>query len=324
VGPTPRRLHIWAGPAFSTAELDYPGGEVERTVTLEAAIDRRHRAQAELSLVAGPDLDTALSSYDILVQAGARNSEFVVVLADDEIPTLPGSIRDLPLAQPGSRAGGQLWSWPWYGSPKRPAHGAVPWEGLNPLDVLSVSEGKAAERRLTVVTAKWVEDALAFQAPYLWDPRPTALYLGSLEDLPAYLALIEARVPVAPVGPTTWLGLEADRNIPAFEKAIYEGWTVAGNGPALSLAVSPRPVGGQFFVEAQVEAPQWMGVQQLMLWSPAGATELTTDAEGLARVQIPVNTSWIFVTTQGRTVRDLWVGAESWAVSGVLWLEWAG
>ncbi|HND29787.1 MAG TPA: hypothetical protein PLA94_07295, partial [Myxococcota bacterium] len=97
VGPTPRRLFAWAGPAYSTAELDYPGGEVERVVTLEAAIDRRWRAQAELALEAGPDLDSALSSYDQLVLAGARNSEFVVVLADDEVPTLPGTLRDLPL-----------------------------------------------------------------------------------------------------------------------------------------------------------------------------------------------------------------------------------
>ena len=324
VGPSPRRLWVWAGPAYSTAELDYPGGELQRVVTLEAAIDRGLRAQAELALEAGPDLDSSLSSYDQLVLAGARNSEFVVVLADNEVPTLPGPIRDLPLAQPGSRAGGLLWSWPWYGSPKRPAHGAVPWAGLSPLDLLSGSEGKAAERRLTVVTADWVEAALAFQEPYLWDPRPTALFLDSPGDLPAFLSLIEARVPVAPLGPTTWLGLEADRNIPAFEKAIFEGWTVAGNGPALSLAVSPRPVGGQFLVEARVEAPRWMGVQQLTLWSPAGELPLRTDASGVATTQIPVNTSWVFVTTQGQTTQDLWVGPQSWAVSGVLWLAGAG
>ncbi|HNH46778.1 MAG TPA: hypothetical protein PKY30_07060, partial [Myxococcota bacterium] len=91
-----------------------------------------------------------------------------------------------------------------------------------------------------------------------------------------------------------------------------------------SLAVSPRPVGGVFLVEVRVEAPRWMGAQQVTLWSPTGATPLSTDRSGVAVAQIPVTTSWVFVTTQGQTTRDLWVGPQSWAVSGVLWLEGAG
>lgn len=321
VGPEPRRLHLWAGPSYSTAELDYPGGEQQRVVTLVSGVDRSLRAQAELALVAAPDRSSDLSSYDQLELAGGRNSDFVVILAQDEVPGLPGALRDLPMAQPGSSAGGQLWSWPWYGNPKKPAHGAVRWPGLDPLDLLSVSEGKAAERRITVVTAAWVEKAMATLSPWLWDPLPDALYLESLEDLPAYLALLDTHVAVAPVGPTTWLGLEADRNIPAFEKAIVEGWTVAGNGPALSLRVAPAPLGGSLGVELRVEAPPWLGVEELSLWTPAGELPLQPGADGLARTQIPVATAWVFATAKGRPVRDFWVGDQSWAVSGVLWLQ---
>lgn len=317
VGPDARPMTVEAGPAYSKAQLDFPGGDAERSITLIPEIDRSHKALAVLSYTVAPDADTDTSPSSALDRLGGLGVEFAVLLSDIEVPGIPSSRRNRPWAQAGVRENG-VWSWPWLANSKKSAHGAPNPAGLSALDLLSVVRGRSSDQRFSVVDATWAQAALAIP-PSDWEPRPDALYLSSLEDLPVLIELLDAGQTLSPVGPYTWLGLEGDRNLPAFNRAIVEGWTTAGTGPALSLQVSPRPSAAGFELQVRVEAPAWMGIQSVSVWTTFGEQRVALTETQEAHITLPIESTWVLATVAGNPVEP-WEAA-AWAVSAPLWLK---
>lgn len=274
LGPIPRRLTVEAGPGFTRAGLDWSGADgqgytvtLARAVTAEAvggdpAAVRALMAAAEVA----PDPDTDIGGFAALGLLGARHVDFAVLLADDEIPGVPDLSRGRPVAVAGSRAAGGVLSWPWAVNQKRPAHGAPDAADLAPLDLLAAAAGRAGDERITVVSRDWLEEALGGPGgdlPSGWSPAPTALLLTSADDLDLAVPLWQAGLDPALIGPWTWLDIGLDRNPPAFERAIWQGLTTAGSGPALSARASPRLVDGQILVYAEVEAAREQDIREL-------------------------------------------------------------
>jgi hypothetical protein len=324
VGPMPRELFLWAGPMGPSLNFWYSGPDAELERTLIWEVDRSSWGLAVLDREVAPDTDTDLSSWDLLDRLGAEGVEFVVVLADDEVPGIPADFRDRPWAAAGSRAGDRaglgVWSWPWEPNIKKAGHGAVPWEGFDALDILRLSAGKDADRRRTVATASWVEAALNTPVER-WEPVPEAIYLEKPEELSSYLSLLERSLWPALLGPTSWLGVGSDRNIPDFERAILEHRSIAGNGPRIWATISPIPQNSQFLVVVQAEAPAWMGLQQVEMITDQGRFQQDYTPGMLNYFWIPVSTHWLLSATSGQPHPNPWLNSASWAISSAIRLD---
>lgn len=321
VGPGARALTVWAGPAYSTAELWFSGGEAEARAVLHAAFDLQHEGTwllADLAREVAPDVDTELAPLDALAEARAEGVGVVVLLVDDEITQYTPAVDDPLLSFSGSRAQ-NVWSWDWSPTNRRPAHGAVDGAALSALDRLTMSEGAAANQRLTVVTADWLTEAFEeVPEPARWDPRPTALWLAGPEEVPAFLDLVARRQDVAPVGPRTWLRLDAWPNVPEAEQAILERQVVAGNGPRIQTRAAALPDRGVWAVEVVPEGPAWMALERVWLHWDEGSVELPTSGSPV-HADLPLRATWICAEVRGRRAHPT-VPGEAWAVDAPLWL----
>lgn len=313
LGPEPRDLRLWAGPGYTAPELHYPGDGASAQVTMIREIDASRAVLAALGEAGAPDAGTSASPAEVLHALSGEGVGYAVVLADDEVPVVTVDEHDAILAVAGSRAGGWLWSWPWSANSKRAAHGAIPWPGFGALDQLALSEGGAGVGRRMVVTREWVEAALQEAAPALWEPRPDAIWLASLDDAPTYAALLEAWVDVTPLAERTWVGVGVDRNMPAFEAGIVGGATTAGTGPLIEIAA------GDLSVSVRLDAARWMRVRTLSLWTAAGIERRAVEGDAEEVFAVPAGTTWAFATAEGDHARP-WGADPAWAVSGPVWL----
>lgn len=341
VGPEPGRLRVEAGPWFSQAEIAWSGvdGE-ERTVTLERAVsaaqaDGPERALMAVAVVA-PDADTDEGAGAALDRLYAQGVDFAVLLADEEVPGVPGSALRRPAAAAGVRTEGLLWSWPWEVNQKRPAHGAPDGAGLSAADLLAVSAGRPGDGRIAVVEAAWLEAALTAGGeaalPAAWSPAPQAAWLARFADRAWLAPLWDAALPVSVLGPWTWLGVGPDRNVPAFGRAIFEGKTVAGTGPAISVQVAPVPEGGQRAIRVEIEAAAQQGLSEAgLMYGDDGAGGdwiVPISGEGNLRqtviFRVPLTTDWVAPWVRGaeRSAADgSGGGAETWAIHTAVRLD---
>lgn len=313
VDPTPRRLWVWAGPAYGYWPVDYAGGTQSVDATLRRAVTLDHVGLAALALEVGPDADTDLACYDVVHTVVGEGVRYAVVVADDEIPEVSTYTHDPIDVAAGSRAKGEVWSWSWSQNDKKPAHGAVPWQKLDDLDILAMAEGGEGTGRLTVVDRRWVRSALTMQQTALWDPRPDAIWLDSLGDVPTYLDLLDRWVDVAPLATRTWIEYIGYENDAAYEAGIVDGRVSAGNGPRVTLTPGDQEI------LVTVEAPRWMKLDTVTVYLPGREASFPIDGAGQVRVTYSRHAPrWAVATVRGAHARP-WGDEIAWAVSAPLW-----
>ena len=307
---------IWAGPAYGYTALTFTPG-TDQTVTLRREMNTEGAVLADLRRAVAPDSDAAWASPEAAHDASGDGVGFVVVYADDEVPSASVAPEDTheraadgayPLfvtagVRSQSADGGTVLSWPWSANSKRAAHGA-PEQGWSALDLLTLVRNNSADRR-TVVDAAWVQAALAEAPVYAWFDRPLAVWLDDADAMAVYFDLLEHYVPVTPVGPRTWIELpNGDRNIPGIEAGLYAGQTTAGNGPRIEASGSASLVGDRLW-RVQVDASRWMGVRALTVWTPEGSRTLDLSpigpglGGGYATFHVPNDIAWVAVSVAG-------------------------
>ena len=338
VGPDARALDVWAGPAYEAARIVFDGSaDARKAVTLRPAFAPDGWVLADLAAEGWPDADALLAPAALRDARAAEGVDAVILLADDDVPVATGrgegDARGPTLAQVGSRAAGWVWSWPWTATTRRSGHGAVPWFDaagavVSPLDQLAASEGGQTEARLTVVTPAWVAAARAEADPSVWWPRPDALWLDTLDDLPTLLDLLDDYVDVAVVGTRTWVRVVGARNEVGVDAGIVRGETTAGTGLRIVTQVNAPPeiaregalaVGA--VLTARVDAADWAEVDMLRVIAGAGGTRARWEASRRVRagealkVRLPAGATWAVVVAEGRRARP-WsgVGEGAWGV----------
>ncbi len=312
VGPSaaPRRVWIWAGPAYEAVSVEVPAGDaglVTANVRLRRAFDPGRGVLARYDVVAAPDARGERSpaqARDALLGQGVG---VAVLVADDEVVANPGrgpsEGHGVVHVAAGSRTAGWITSWPWAPSSRNAAHGAVPWQGLSPLDQLAWAEHGDGDARRTMVTANWVRAALAEASPAAWAPRPDAVWLAGLDDLDAYTALLDRAIAIAPAGPQTWLALQADPSAIAADQALLAGRSSGGTGPRATLVPYQGPAGVR--LHAQVDAPAWARVNRVTLVAdglapralPFGRPVL--DGTWTTDVAWPKDARWAYLVVEG-------------------------
>lgn len=307
---------IWAGPAYGYTALTFTPG-ADQTVTLRREMNTEGAVLADLRRAVAPDSDAAWASLEAAHDASGDGVGFVVVYADDEVPSASVAPEDTheraadgayPLfVTAGVRSqsvdGGTVLSWPWSANSKRAAHGA-PEQGWSALDLLTLVRNNSADRR-TIVDAAWVQAALAEAPVYAWFDTPLAVWLDDADAITVYFDLLEHYVPVVPVGPRTWIELpNGDRNIPGIEAGLYAGQATAGNGPRIEASSSASLVGDRLW-RVQVDAARWMGVRALTVWTPEGSRTLALSpigpglGGGYTTFHVPEDIAWVAVSVAG-------------------------
>lgn len=320
VGPDPRQLWIWAGPTHSVYTARLPGGDVALDVTLVREVAADDAVLAALVEEVAPDAGVATTPTAAASLLAGEGVGFAVLVADDEVPTADIDPHDALVAVAGSRAAGIVWSWPWSPNSKRAAHGAVPWQGLDARDLLAASEGGQSGGRITAVDSLWLERAFDEAPAFDWDPRPDAFYLRDPSGLDAYVSLLDAWVDVAPIGPRTWIEVDADRNLVAYEAGIIDARTTAGNGPRLTLTADGSAWAG-WDVGLRLDAPRWMGMHTVTLRTNTGEVlPRPVEGAGAWKWRVPAGTTWVIAVAEGRQASP-GAGEPAWAVSAPLWLR---
>ncbi|MES2638994.1 MAG: hypothetical protein V4850_05910 [Myxococcota bacterium] len=319
LGPEPATLWVWAGPTHSAVTLPWAGVDTEAAVTLHHEWLADDHVLAAPAMVVAPDAASTITSEAAATTLAAEGVGFAVLLVDDEVPTVTIDAHDAILAVAASRASGEVWSWPWNPNARKPAHGAVAWQGLSALDLLAATEGGASNARLTVVNAAWVARARAEAEPYDWDPRPDAFWIDTPADIPAWLALLDAWVDPAPLGPRTWIGIDADANVPAYEAGIVDARTTAGTGPRLDV-VSRGRERGAWGIDVTLDASRWMRMRTVEVVTSAGSVRHDVAGAGTWKWSVPAETTWVVVVAYGERATP-WSTEPAWAVSAPLWIE---
>ncbi len=307
---------LWAGPAYGYTALTFTPG-TDQAVTLRREMNTDGAVLADLRRAVAPDSDAAWASPEAAHDASGDGVGFVVVYADDEVPSASVLRADTheravdgayPLivtagVRSPSADGGTVLSWPWSANSKRPAHGA-PQHGWSALDLLTLVRNNSADRR-TIVDAAWVQAALAEAPVYAWFDTPLSVWLDDADAMTVYFDLLEHYVPVVPVGPRTWIELpNGDRNIPGIEAGLYAGQATAGNGPRIEASSSASLVGDRLW-RVQVDAARWMGVRALTVWTPEGSRTLVLSpigpglGGGYTTFHVPEDTAWVAVSVAG-------------------------
>ncbi len=307
---------LWAGPAYGYTALTFTPG-TDQAVTLRREMNTEGAVLADLRRAVAPDSDAAWASPEAAHDASGDGVGFVVVYADDEVPSASVLRADTheravdgayPLivtagVRSPSADGGTVLSWPWSANSKRPAHGA-PQHGWSALDLLTLVRNNSADRR-TIVDAAWVQAALAEAPVYAWFDTPLAVWLDDADAITVYFDLLEHYVPVVPVGPRTWIELpNGDRNIPGIEAGLYAGQATAGNGPRIEASSSASLVGDRLW-RVHVDAARWMGVRALTVWTPEGSRTLDLSpigpglGGGYTTFHVPEDIAWVAVSVQG-------------------------
>ncbi len=338
-GPWSGEAWVGAGPAWEHRHLDAleVTGETRLDLTLRRAVSD-DRLLAALAVPAWPDPTVGEAPETTVARAAALGAALVVLVADDEVA--PAAVADdwkgAVLARGGSRAAtddaGAPYAWPWTPRAADPAHGAAPWAGRDAREVLALMDPSAD--RITAVDPDWIAAA---GPPLAWDPLPTALQVGGLDDLDAYAAVLDQWIPLAALGPLTWLPRPATDAWAAvdLEAAILDGRTVASNGPYLDLTVDGAGPGeepggpGDLVLHSAhlvVEAPEWMpldgvalvgaGGRVLRSWTPTSGGRPRLDVRFLLRDQ-----PWVLAVAWGEEAAEPWMDEPAWAITSPVWLQ---
>lgn len=344
LGPFVGEAWIWAGPAYSAVSLQFFGEDDEIQVVLErlhsaervwpdASAGTRYNSGgtvlAALDEQVAPDASNGAYSADLLRALRSAGVGFAVARADGEVPVIRRDEHDdlRVLAATGVRD--QAFSWSWSSTTARSAHGTPDVEGFGAVDQLALLRGGAGADRFTVVSPEWVESALNELPTYAWDPRPDALMLHALDDLATLDALLNAWIPVIPLGPRTWVDYTGSDHTIAFEAGIRQGRVSGGNGPRVDLALvsagsdvganAPFLASQPAILSITLSAPGWMDIDRVEIHTDRGIRTVELPESGRASVPIS-GSNWAYAVVSGARSAP-WGGQPAWAVSPVVWLS---
>lgn len=353
LGPGTADTLIWAGPGHEAAL--HPALEVGAASRLDVVLPRvqpgdRLPVLAELDLVGWPDARVREGWSSRLSRAAGRGVRFAVAVARDEVPqdvyreawTAP----QLELrvgSQADTDAYGSPLAWPWSADGTLWAHGAARWPLLDPWQLLSVMD--LLSTRNVVLDLAWFEAAGLPPEGFI---EALAVRLDGIEQLDAYLALLDRGEQLPPVGPWTWIeGVDEELfSAVEVERSLWRGRTVATNGPGIELrvqgvgpgqvAVLPRLRQGggaqgdppafreQLTVSLRVASPAWAPLDQVALYGPGGQ-ELARfaareDGSLVAEVLLLEPVGWLLAAAWGEEPSPI-TGQAAWAVTGPVWVQ---
>ncbi len=336
-GPGTESLMVSAGPAYERVEAD--SFDVSEVTELAVVLPRTPapRILADIGVESWPDEQVRMHAADVARQAMADGARFVVLVADDEVAYADELSRDDPWLEVrgGSRASspehGSPLAWPWSRNDNKGGQGAAPWTELDALDLLAVMDDGG--RRRTVVDADWVASA---GDPTHWAPKPLALRLGGLDDLPVAIDLLDAFQPVLLLGDRTWVeGLDDEQvwSHRDVEAMLLAGRGVASNGPYVALEVDDVSTGGAgsphelaHEVRVRATAPTWMDLDTVEIVGPGGEVLATFEASATEgwRVRgaalLPADLDWVLAVARGDEAAE-GLDAAPWAISNPVWLS---
>ena len=348
LGPVAGVAWIWAGPGYSATSLAYAGVDADIQVVLERRLPAERTwpaasgegatfveggtVLAALDEQVAPDASHGVYSQDLLHSLRAEGVGFVVARSDGEMPVVRRDVHDKlhSLAATGVRE--LAYSWSWSATTARPGHGAPNVLGLGVVDQLALLRGGAKADRFTVVTPAWVEAALAVGDPYVWNPQPDALLLASPLDLPVLDTLLDAWIPVVPIGPRTWIEYTGSDHTTAFEAGLRQARVSAGNGPRVVIqplahqgAMPANVLGGvaepfrDGSFRVTVAGPAWMNLDVLEMHSDRGIRHYDLPEDGVVAVSMPL-VRWAYAIVYGERSYP-WGGDAAWGVSAVAWVN---
>lgn len=329
LGVDPGVVWVWAGPGHAAWTGWYAGQDTTLRLTLPRVLPAEAvwpegggdfpeggARLAAFGVEVAPDAEHGELSTDRLHALRAEGVGYANLVADDEFPSVVVDADDDVLVTSGSRAGGDVWSWGWGGTPRRSGHGAIDHFGFGALDRATLIRGGAGADRFVVVRPEWVTAALAEAPAWAWPVSPDALWLDSPADIPTLATLAAAWVDAQPLAERVWLPHQGVANLAVTTRALYERTASAGNGPRVDVTLLPIP--GTTFVKVDTLAPGWMGPVVATLHTDAGEAPLALDEAGSAVVPLR-GARWVFVSVSAPASRP-WGGDPAWAVSAVSWL----
>lgn len=326
---------VSAGPQYELAtipELDVYD-EVFAAAVLEKAIEDPPLLAA-LGVSSWPGSTSRTDTSTLVASAAAAGVQVVVAVADDEVAraSVSSANERRSVALAGSRAdttaAGRPYAFPWGANSREAAHGAAPWPELDAVDLLAAMTPLG--QRCTVVDPDWLAAA---GDPDTWELQPDAVQIRSLDELPAYTALLDRWRQPALLGPLTWLdGTDPD----SFSEddavaAIFEARTVATTGPLITLRVENALPGGNVADEPlrrtllRVEAPRWIPLTHAALIGPDGELarwELPDDTAQRLEVELSLDPEldWVLATAWGEELNPPVVETPAWAATSAIFL----
>jgi hypothetical protein len=259
-----------------------------------------------------PSRDSRLSPKASQALAREKGAALLVLGALDEVgvPDVEANeaIRVVGASEARAPGMGRVLAWPFAPKNHRPAHGAVPWEGLTAVEVLAVAKGDAANR-LTMVDVDWL---LAAGPVEQWDPLPDFIWVEDLAAFHFLRSIWQEGLPLGTVGEMTWIPV-SDPNLPslaALHRPLIALQSSAGTGPALVVDRFETDDDSLDRVEVALQMESVGDVQRLRFWS---ANQLLGEREleaGETRSSVQF---WV------PSHRDIWVSAEGekWGLSSV-------
>ena len=268
-------------------------------------------ARVDLEARAFPSRDSRLDAETAQRVSADDGASLTLLGALDEVG-VPREISEATsrvLAASEARAPGmgRVLAWPFSAKSHRPAHGAVPWEGLSATEVLAVAKGEAAGRR-AMVDIDWM---LAAGEVSGWDPLPDLVWLSNIDDFHALRAIWEEGLALGSVGPVTWVPVEDEEALPslaALERPLIQQRSSTGSGPVLFADRQATEDLRWDAVQISVQAKTPERLEVLRVWSAHQLLfEEVLEGELQASVFVPAHL-------------DVWVSAEGedWALSSVL------
>lgn len=305
--PGEYRLVLEAGLEWNALEVDLA---VKANVIHFSELDWTRRLepgdwrQADFFRSPWPSVGSRVEPLDDAELAAALGVSYAVQSAPEQVgrPYTTGWVAERIRLRAGSVAQGEsgvVWSVGW-GRNTQAGFGTADSDALpDPLDLLAMAMATPAAGRLGIVDVEWVEQA---GPAWAWNPAPTAIRLEGPQDLPAVLGLLDQGERLSLVGPLTWLEVP-DAELPSaahFERALFNGRSVASTGPWLSVHLPGLRVESGVVVELDCQ-----GAETMELLTQSGSRVLSCAAQ-----QAIVQGPWVLLLVPG----------QDWAIHSPVWL----
>ena len=318
---------IEAGPGYEAfhAELDtaeHPSlSVVLRRTAPEGVLFMPH-------VLASPDRRIREDGAVLLRKAAGRGAALAVLASGRVVspfsPPGPGRLWEpwIHVQQASFAEEGLVQAWPWSRNRNLPGFGAAPSHMLSPADLLSFSKKGG---RMTMVGTDWAEDSGPLHE---WEMRPDFIWVGGAEDLESYYGLLGSGLPLAPLGPVTWIHGLAGRTAQPEEILMQalDHRVTAGNGPWLEIEAGGASTGEPFpggeerlEIRIRLETPEWMPMEELRLVGPGGELASWELAGPGVTVEAEIGmVDWIVAEARGPAAPPM-LEEEAWAVTATSW-----
>ncbi len=315
VGPGIGTGRVEAGPEFGSVSIEELNvqDEVDLSISLERTASEA--AWVDFSTRGFPDRTERRSTTYLKRKLSAQGVDLAILNAVDEVSQVGGSsdVDHLISVSSSSRSGGPyggILAWAWSADNEKPAHGATDWDGIGPMELLSLMS--RVGRRYTAVDATWLQ---AVGPAYNWSLTPDVVQVTGPQDIQALADLWDESVPTSVVGDKTWVHVTG-RSKTEILRGIFEGRTSASTGPQLHLMIDDMAPGDSFdhvkerTVNIKIENPG--DIETVHLMGPGGNI-----IQSWSISELPANT----VIAHSGWVCAMATGSEDWVVTGPVWLN---